>query len=148
MEEQIKVTGQVNIVITGKDGSVKEDLTVKNLVVTTGKAFIAGSMLKTTTNSPAAMTHMSVGSGTADTTAGDTTLGNELGRVTFSSASLSSASVIYAATFPAGTGTGALTEAGIFNNTSGGTMLCRTKFNVVNKGADDAMSITWTVTVS
>jgi hypothetical protein len=105
-------------------------------------------MLKTTTNSPAAMTHMSVGSGTADTTAGDTALGNELGRVTFSSASLSSASVIYAASFPAGTGTGALTEAGIFNNTSGGTMLCRTKFNVVNKGADDAMSITWTVTVS
>jgi hypothetical protein len=54
----------------------------------------------------------------------------------------------YVASFPAGTGTGAVTEAGIFNASSGGTMLCRTVFSVVNKGADDAMSITWTITVS
>jgi hypothetical protein len=27
-------------------------------------------------------------------------------------------------------------------------MLCRTVFAVVNKGADDAMSITWAITVS
>ena len=45
-------------------------------------------------------------------------------------------------------GTGAVTEAGIFNASSGGTMLCRTVFAVVNKGADDGMSITWQITVS
>jgi hypothetical protein len=56
--------------------------------------------------------------------------------------------VSYAATFPAGTGTGAVVEAGIFNASSAGTMLCRTTFDVVNKGADDAMSVTWTVTIS
>jgi hypothetical protein len=27
-------------------------------------------------------------------------------------------------------------------------MLCRTVFAVVNKGADDAMSVTWSITVS
>ena len=54
----------------------------------------------------------------------------------------------YVGTFPAGTGTGAVTEAGILNASSGGTLLCRTEFNVVNKGASDAMTITWTVTVS
>jgi len=27
-------------------------------------------------------------------------------------------------------------------------MLCRTKFNVVNKAADDTMSVTWTITLS
>ena len=48
----------------------------------------------------------------------------------------------------AGEGTGALTEAGIFNASSSGTMLCRTEFSVVNKGASDSMTITWTVTVS
>ena len=44
--------------------------------------------------------------------------------------------------------TGAITEAGLFNASSSGTMLCRTVFSVVNKGASDAMTITWTVTVS
>ena len=48
----------------------------------------------------------------------------------------------------AGTGTGAITEAGILNASSSGTLLCRTVFSVVNKGSADAMTITWTVTVS
>ncbi len=56
--------------------------------------------------------------------------------------------VTYVCAFSAGEGTGALTEAGIFNASSSGTMLCRTEFNVVNKGASDSMTITWTVTVS
>ena len=54
----------------------------------------------------------------------------------------------YTATFAAGTGTGAVTEAGILNASSSGDLLCRTVFSVVNKGASDSMTITWTVTVS
>jgi hypothetical protein len=105
-------------------------------------------MLKTTTNSPVAMTHMAVGTTSTAPAAGDTALGAEVGRVALASATSSSNVVTYTATFPAGTGTGALVEAGIFNASSSGTMLCRTTFSVVNKGAADAMSITWTVTVS
>jgi hypothetical protein len=56
--------------------------------------------------------------------------------------------VTYVATFGPGVGTGAIVEAGIFNAASSGTMLCRTVFSVVNKGADDAMTITWQITVS
>ena len=52
------------------------------------------------------------------------------------------------ATFGAGTGTGAVTEAGILNASSSGTLLCRTEFSVVNKGSSDSMTVTWTVTVS
>ena len=54
----------------------------------------------------------------------------------------------YVATFPAGTGTGAITEAGILNASSSGTLLCRTVFSVINKGAADTLGITWTVTVN
>ena len=121
---------------------------IDNLVVTTGKGFVAASMLKTTSNSPAAMTHMAIGSNTTDPAAGDTTLGTELGRVTLTSAEVSGAVVTYIATFPAGTGTGAVVEAGILNAGSGGTLLCHTEFDVVNKGSADAITITWTVTVS
>lgn len=148
LEEQIKMTGHVDIVVTDKDGNVKDTRSVKNLVLTTGKAFIAASMLKTTSNSPAAMSHMAVGQGTTAAAVGNTAMENQLGRVALASASSSGAVVTYTATFPAGTGTGPITEAGIFNASTGGDMLCRTVFSVVNKGADDAMSVTWTVTAS
>lgn len=148
VEEQIKMTGHVDIVVTDKNGNVKDTRSVKNLVLTSGKTFIAASMLKTTTNSPAAMSHMAVGAGTTAAAIGDTSMGSQLGRVALASAASTGAVVTYTASFPAGTGTGAITEAGIFNNSTGGDMLCRTVFSVVNKGSDDAMSITWTVTVS
>lgn len=148
IDEKIKMTGHVDIVVTDKDGNVKDTRSVKNLVLTTGKTFIAASMLKTTTNSPVAMSHMAIGAGTASAAVGDTAMGSQLGRVSLATATSSGAVVTYTASFPAGTGTGAVTEAGIFNNSSGGDMLCRTVFSVVNKGSDDAMSITWTVTVS
>lgn len=148
MEEAIKITGHVDIVVTDKDGVVKEKRSIKNLVVTAGKTFIASSMLKTTTNSPVAMSHMAVGSGTTAAAIGDTALGTQLARVALATATSSGAVVTYTASFPAGTGTGAITEAGILNNSTGGTLLCRSVFSVVNKGSDDAMSITWTVTVS
>lgn len=142
--DTLKVTGQVNVVITDKDGNIKDQREVKNLVVTVGKQFIAGRMVGT----PTAMSHMAIGSGTTAAAVGDTALQTELGRVALASAAASGAVVTYTATFPPGTGTGAVTEAGILNAGSAGTLLCRTVFAVVNKGADDAMAITWAVTVS
>ena len=148
--DSIKMKGKLSVVLTGPDGEVKDQREVDNLVVTVGKNFIASSMVKTTTNSPAAMTHMEVGTGTTAAAVGDTTLQTAVAssRVTLTSATASTNSVAYVATFPAGTGTGALTEAGIFNASSAGTMLCRTVFSVINKGAADTLGITWTVTVN
>lgn len=144
-QEFIKATGKLQITVTGKDGGVKYLLEIPNLVVTVGKNFIASRMVGATAN---VMSHMAVGSGTTPAAVGDTALGGELGRVALASNTATANVVTQTATFPAGTGTGAITEAGIFNAASAGTMLCRTVFAVVNKGADDAMSITWTVTVS
>ena len=42
----------------------------------------------------------------------------------------------------------AITEAGVFNANSSGTMLCRTVFAAVNKGELDTMTISWDVTIS
>lgn len=144
LQDSLKVTGDVLVEIIGADGALKDRREIKNLVVTTGKEFIAARMVGT----PTEMSHMAIGAGTTAAAAGDTALGSELGRVTLASDSASGAVVTYTASFPAGTGTGAVTEAGILNAGSGGTMLCRTVFAVVNKGADDAMSITWQITVS
>jgi hypothetical protein len=142
--EQIKVTGQVCVTVTDKNGHVKDRREIKNLVVTTGKTFIAARMVGT----PTAMSHMALGSDNTAAAVGDTALGTELGRVALASATSSDAVVTYTASFPAGTATGAVVEAGILNADTSGTMLCRTVFAVVNKGADDAMSVTWAITVS
>ena len=143
--ENLKASGSLRVVVTGADGKVKEEHDFKNLVVTVGKNFVASRMVGT---SAAVMSHMAIGSDNTPAAAGDTALGTELGRVALAGASAVNNVVTYTATFPAGTGTGAVVEAGIFNAGSAGTMLCRTVFAVVNKGVDDAMSITWTVTIS
>lgn len=150
LNDAIKITGDVNIVLRGSDGKIKDTRDIKNLVVTAGKEFIAASMLKTTSNAPAAMSHMELGTGTTAAAVGNTALETPIAasRVSLASATNNAAVTTYVANFPAGTGTGAVTEAGIFNAASAGTMLCRSVFSVVNKGADDTMSITWAITVS
>jgi hypothetical protein len=118
---------------------------VENLVVTTGKGYVASRMKDATAT---AMSHMAIGTSTTAAAASQTALGSESARVALTSTTVSGADVTYVATFPAGTGTAAITEAAILNASSGGTMLCRTVFAVVNKGASDSMTITWVVTAS
>jgi hypothetical protein len=144
-QEVLKASGALRVVVTGKDGKVKEEHEFKNLVVTVGKNFVASRMVGTASS---VMSHMAIGASNTPAAVGDTTLGSELGRVSLAGATATDNVVTYTATFPAGTGTGAVVEAGIFNDGTAGTMLCRTVFAVVNKGADDAMSVTWTVTIS
>lgn len=145
IQDQTKMTGRLVIELFDKDGNPKDRREIDNLVVTVGKQFIASRMVGTAS---AVMSHMAAGSDTTAAAAGDTTLGTELGRAALTSSTSSGAVATYIATFGAGVATGAVTEAGIFNAASNGTMLARTVFPVVNKGADDGMSITWQVTVS
>lgn len=140
LQDDLKMTGRLSIAINDK--VVQE---VKNLVVTTGKGYVASRMKDATAT---AMSHMGVGTGSTAAAASDTALGSEVDRNALASTTVSGADITYVATFAAGDGTGALTEAGLFNASSSGTMLCRTVFAVVNKGASDSMTITWTVTVS
>ena len=196
----------------------------RNLVVTSGKEWVAKRMAGQDSN----MTHMAIGTGTTAAAAAQTALVTELERnaMTVSGGTVSTNTIEYAATYAAGDGTGAITEAGIFDTIGskvddiavsaggtgytsaptvtftggggtgatatatvsggvvtavtvtgvgsgytsaptigftggagsgatatatlkeGGDMLARTKFDVVNKGAADSMTITWTITVS
>ena len=142
--DSMKATGRLSIVVKDKNGAVKETREVENLVVTSGLEYIASRMANTDNG---VMSHMALGSGTTAAAAGDTALGSELGRVAFTSDTVNGSQLVYVAAFDPGTGTGAVTEAGIFNVASAGTMLCRTVFDVVNKAADDSLTITWTVTI-
>lgn len=141
----VKITGEVFLKLFGQDGVLKDERHVKNLVVSLGREFIASRMVGV---ADAVMSHLAVGTGSTAPVAGNTTLETELSRVALTSGVKSSNTAVYTATVPAGTGTGALTEAGIFNDATVGTMLCRTTFTTINKGAADLMTVTWVITIS
>lgn len=150
----IKMIGRVKVEVRDEAGRTVFVQTSPNLVVTTGKDFIA-SRMKDGTDTP--MTHMAIGDGdsanpgvASSPIAADADLGNELARVALTSTTVTNNEVEYVATFAPGTPAtaAAIVEAGLFNASTGGTMLCRTTFAVVNKGTSDTMTVTWTVTVS
>jgi hypothetical protein len=148
--ENLNATGMVHVVHKNAAGETIKEFEVPNLVVTAGKNHIAAK-IAATTNSPVSMTHMAIGTSSTSALAADTQLGTEGGRVTLTATVVSTNTITYTATFPAGTGTSTspgVQEAAIFNASSGGTMLCRTTFPSVAKAAGDSIAVTWVVTVS
>ena len=139
IHDDLKLTGALTIALN--DEIVQE---TENLVVTAGKNWVADRM----NNANTVMTHMAVGTGTTAAAAGNTALVTETDRNALTSTTVTNNAVAYVATWAAGDATAALTEAGIFDAASSGDMLARTKFDVVNKGSADSMTITWTITVS
>ena len=146
MKDDLKLSGEVTLVLKDSNGNVKQAQTIKNLVVNAGLNFITSRMQSA---SKGVMSHMGLGSGTVAAAAGDTDLGSLLGsREALDTDLVSANTLTYVCTFEAGDATGAVTEAGIFNAASGGDMLCRTVFSAVNKAASDSLAITWVVTLS
>jgi len=146
MQDNLQLRGDVFITVKDKDGKVKEERHEKNLVVSAGLNFICSRMKDTTDG---AMSHMALGSGTTAAAAGDTDLGSLLGsREALDSTTVTDNTITYVSSFEAGDGTGTVTEAGIFNASTGGTMLCRVVFPAIGKQADDTMSVTWTITLT
>jgi hypothetical protein len=147
MNDGLKLRGDVALVLRDKDGNVKDERKIENLIVDTGLNFICDRMDSNSTE--AVMSHMALGSGSTAADAADTTLGSQLGsREDLDSSTVTSNQIVYVASFEAGDATGAVTEAGIFNASTGGTMLCRTVFSVVNKASDDTLTVNWTITLT
>lgn len=142
---KITATGKLEITLLDKLGQIKAHREIKNLVVGAGLSFIASRMKNT---SSAVMTHLAIGSGDAAATNSDTSLITETARNALLSTTVSDTTITYSAQIAAGDGTGSVKEAGIFNASSAGTMLCRTTFAEVTKGVDDILAFSWTITLS
>jgi len=144
--ENLKLKGRVGIVVKDKDGKVKETREENNLVVDTGLDYIASRMKDATAT---AMSHMGLGTGTTAAAAGDTDLETLAGsREALDSTTVTDNTINYVCNFEANDVTGAITEAGIFNASSSGTMLCRVVFSAVNLTSTDSISVDWTITLS
>lgn len=138
----IRIKGRMSLKVFGPDGRLKEQRLVENVITDLGCAHVADQM---SDQGNAALSHMAVGSGTG----GTTTLNSEEARVALDSTTqgtgASDHQVVYVATFGAGVGTAALTEAGILNADVDGVLFNYAEFSAINKGASDSLEITWTV---
>lgn len=132
----------LHLELRGEDGRVKETRDVFNTVTTAGKNGAADQILASPTLGKP--THMAVGTGTG----GTTTLNSETDRNALTSKLRSGAVVTMVGDWAAGDATAALTEAGVFDASSSGNMWMYATFSVVNKGASDTLSISWTLTFS
>lgn len=125
-----------------KTGELRDRRRIFNTVTTAGKAGIADQILASPTLGKP--THMAVGTGTGGTTA----LNSETDRNALTSKNRSGAVVTMVGDWAAGDATAALTEAGVFDAGATGNMWLYTTFSVINKGASDTLTITWTLTIS
>ena len=140
-KDGVAIKDNVKIVLTGPDGKVKHS-SFHNTVTTAGKQGAADQILAAPTLSKP--THMAIGTGSPAATL----LGTELDRNALTSKLRSGAVVTMVADWAAGDGTGAITEAGLFDIATANTanMWASASFSVVNKAAADTLQITWTLT--
>lgn len=145
IKEYIDTIGTLKIQLYNEFGNLILEKDLKNLVVTTGKNWIVSRL---GSNVSDVMSHMGLGSGTAIPVPEDINLISSMTRIALQSSIITDNTISYVGTFGPGINTGAVTEAGIFNAETGGTMLNRTTFDVVNKSAADTIIVTWNVTIT
>lgn len=142
--EVLNLRANVKAILRGPDGEVKDTRDFHNLICTAGKnALLAATGGKAVD----AFDYICIGTGSTAADAGDTALGNESARAqgTTTNPTASSWKVTY--TFPAGTGTGAITESALDSGAvASAAILCRQVFAAINKGASDTLQIDWTIT--
>lgn len=134
----------------GPDGRVQAHTVRRhevNLVVNAGLDAIKDRLLNPATV-VALFGFIAIGTDATPEAAGQTALGAEVARgaVTYTAGGTGVATI--ERTFAAGVGTGAITEAGAFNDAAAGTMLNRKTFAAVNKAAGDTLKASCVLTIA
>jgi len=146
-QDAFKMHGAVTLILEKANGE-KEITHKDNLIVDVGFDFIADAIGNAGAR-PAAMGWIAIGSDATAAANGNTALIAEITRLAATYAHTAGTKVFsFSATFNPGTGTGAITEAGVINAAAAGIMLDRVVFPVVNKGADDTLTAVFTFTMS
>jgi hypothetical protein len=145
--------GHIDIVVRDAFGRVKDERHIRNLVVDAGKAGVASRI--NGSGGEAAFTWIAIGTGATAANAADTTLQTEIntsggqranGAVSRITTDTTNDTAQVVVTF-AFTGSFAVTEAGLLNASSAGTLLARQVFSAVNVANGDSLQVTWKIDV-
>jgi hypothetical protein len=156
--ENFKMNGHITFEVI-RDGKVIDVREIKNLIVSAGKAAMAGLCIADV--SVDAFDAIAIGTGTVAAAAGDTTLGTEIttnggqrrsganvtGTRVTTSVTNDTSQLVTIFTF---TGSFAITESGIFNHATAGSgdMLARQVFAPINVASGDSLQMTWRIQFS
>lgn len=148
LADQISMRGMMNARLFDPFGNLKDERIVLNTVTTLCHVMAADQILAAPAVATPGWMELGTGSGQGS---GDSTLATYIvdSRTALDSKTRGANAIItMICTFGAGVGTGAVTEAGIFNVVTQNTtnLLTYADFSVVNKAAGDSLVVTWTLT--
>jgi len=147
---RFRIKENVRITALDKDGNIKDERHISNLVTNAGFAGMASRC--NGDGAEAAFTYIAVGTGTTAAAVGNTTLQTETaasglsraaGTASRTTTDVTNDTASLTKTFTV-SGTVAVTESGVLNAASGGTLLSRQTFTAVNVVNGDSLQVTWT----
>ena len=152
VKENIGIRGIVTQIHRNKNGDILMKRDIKNQIQNAGLAEISSLILTDDPGSATAFDYMALGSGTGQAVT-DTTLATEIaasggeraagtGTQTTTTVTNDTSQLVVTYSF---TGALAITEAGIFNASSSGDMLCYQDFSVINVTSGDSLEVTWKI---
>ncbi len=148
-EGYFRIIGHWETKLYGPNGELKDVQSGDNVVTTVGKDALAIFLNSAAAGATTFTTkYIGLGTGSAAETAADTSLNTELVRTTGTVSYITSQIYQIVATFATGVGTGAIVEYGLFNSSSVGVMYARYTKSVINKGANDTLTVTAQITLS
>jgi len=156
LKQGAQLNGWIKIDHYDKDGNLIESVETPNALTNTGFTEVAGLFCSDQSGSYTAFDYIAVGTGTTAATATDTQLQTEETENGLTRAAATGTLVTVNVTNDTAqlvksfsvTGSVAVTESGVLNAASTGTMLCRQTFSAINVADGDTLQITWKVTVA
>lgn len=135
--------------VHGPMGELKQQVRGTNVVTTGGKDWLASFIVSAAAAaSTFTMNWIGCGTGVTPETVNDTALVTEVKRITGVVSHVATGVFQVTASFATGSAAGAITEFGLFNSSSAGTMLARDTESVVNVGSTDTLTVIAQITLS
>lgn len=140
MFDILKVKGTLRLVKYDKNGRIVDDTRINNLIVDKGLE-MAAKLLNGISTNP--FNYIAIGNGTTSPAASDTELESEIMRVE-ASPSYEPFKSIFSCLIQFSSST-SISEAGIFDASSGGNMLSRVTFATKNFDAGESLGVYWSI---
>jgi hypothetical protein len=148
--ETVQLKGSIRAHLYGPQGELVQEIKKDNLLVTAGRAWVLYQLNSVNINTSLTVSNLAIGSSTVAPATSDTALGGEVTRksiATFSTVQLTANPPSWQAqvSFATNEANTTLAEVGMFNSSSGGTMLCHATFTSFVKATSNTFSVSYTI---
>lgn len=143
--EPLKVVAHWRLQLIDERGRVKAERRFENLITNAGLDAAKAHLFDSAADP---WNYVAIGTSATPEDPTDTVLGTETAREAGSYTAGGVGVATVDATFGAGVGTGAITECGLFDDATTGTLFNHKTFAAINKGAGDTLKVTCTITLA